>query len=261
MLKKIILCIMVAVMLIGAEYIDAQGMSGKPDTSAIESSPIQKTEAEKKILDAIKDLEKNREMMMANVPESSPIPKTKAEEKILSVLDDLEKNRKMIMANVPKEDGRLLRLLAETIGAKNVVEIGTSNGYSALWLCLGLQTTGGKLTTFEIDQYRASLARKNFKRAGVDQIVTIIEGDAHNEVTKLKEPIDILFLDADKSGYIDYLNKLLPLVRPGGMIVAHNMVFPPPDPRYIKAITTNPDLETIFLHMYGPGIGVTLKKR
>jgi predicted O-methyltransferase YrrM len=66
---------------------------------------------------------------------------------------------------------------------------------------------------------------------------------------------------ADKSGYLDYLNKLLPLVRPGGLILAHNMNFPPPDPKYIKAITTNPDLGTIFLHMDGPGIGVTLKKR
>jgi predicted O-methyltransferase YrrM len=192
--------------------------------------------------------------------ESLPLPKTEAEKKILSVLDDLEKMRRE-MANIPMRDGRLLRLLTETIGAKHVVEIGTSNGYSALWLCLALQSTDGNLTTFEIDPRRASLARENFKRAGVDQIVTLIEGDAHNEVIKLKEPIDILFIDADKTGYIDYLNKLLPLVRPGGLILAHNMNFPPPDPEYIKAITTNPNLETIFLHMDGPGIGVTLKKR
>ena len=70
----------------------------------------------------------------------------------------------------------------------------------------------------------------------------------------------LLFLDADKSGYIDYLDKLLPLVRPGGLIVAHNMVHPPPDPAYIEAVTTNADLETVFLHMDGAGIGVTLKK-
>ena len=85
--------------------------------------------------------------------------------------------------------------------------------------------------------------------------------DAHEEVLKLKGPIDLLFLDADKKGYIDYLTKLLPLVRPGGLIVAHNMVYPPPDPAYIKAVTTNPTLETIFLHMDHAGVGVTLKKR
>ncbi len=193
--------------------------------------------------------------------ESSPIAKTDAEEKILGVLQDMDENQRRGMMNVPKEDGRLLRLLTETIGAKHVVEIGTSNGYSGIWFCLALRTTGGKLTTHEIDEGRASLARENFKRAGVDDIVTLVEGDAHEEVTKLKEPIDLLFLDADKTGYIDYLNKLLPLVRPGGLIVAHNMSPRQADPRYVEAITTNPDLETIFLHMHATGVGVTLKKR
>ena len=155
----------------------------------------------------------------------------------------------------------MLRLLTEAAGAKRVVEIGTSNGYSGIWFCLALRSTGGKLITHEIDSGRAELARENFKRAGVEELITLVEGDAHDEVTKLKEPIDILFLDADKPGYIDYLNKLLPLVRPGGLILAHNMNSPAPDPRYIEAITTNPDLETVFLHMDAAGIGVTLKKR
>jgi predicted O-methyltransferase YrrM len=70
-----------------------------------------------------------------------------------------------------------------------------------------------------------------------------------------------LFLDADKSGYLDYLEKLLPLVRQGGLILSHNMVRPAPDPAFVEAITTNPDLETIFLNMDAAGVGVTLKKR
>ncbi len=163
--------------------------------------------------------------------------------------------------NVPPEDGRLLRLFTEATNAGHVVEIGTSNGYSSIWFCLALKRTGGKLTTFEIDHDRATLARDNFKRAGVERIVTLIEGDAHEEVTKLKEPIDIIFLDADKSGYIDYINKLLPLLRPGGLILAHNMNLRQADPRYVEAITSDPDLETLFLHMQAAGVGVTLKKR
>jgi predicted O-methyltransferase YrrM len=190
---------------------------------------------------------------------TSPIAKTEAEKKILPVLDDMNKNQRGGNMNVPEEDGRLLRLFAETIGAKHVVEIGTSNGYSGLWFCLGLRSTGGKLTTHEIDARRASLARENFKRAGVDDIVTLVEGDAHKEVAKLKGPIDILFLDADKEGYIDYLEKLVPLVRPGGLILAHNITPGMADPRFIKAITTNPDLETAFLN--DRGVSVTLKKR
>ena len=164
--------------------------------------------------------------------------------------------------NVTEEDGRLLRVLTAATGAKHVVEIGTSNGYSGIWFCLGMRGTGGKLTTFEINARRASLARENFKRAGVDRMVTLIEGDAHQEVSKIKEPIDILFLDADKAGYLDYLNKLLPLVRPGGLVLAHNTTNLPGGMKdYLKAVTTNDDLETIFLHTHDQGIGVTLKKR
>ena len=197
----------------------------------------------------------------APLMENRPMPKTDTEKKILSVLDNMDRNQSGRMMNVPAEDGRLLRLLTETVGARNVVEIGTSNGYSGIWFCLALQKTGGRLTTHEIDAGRASLARENFRKAGVDMLVTLVEGDAHEQVSKLKEPIDLLFLDADKEGYTDYLNKLLPLVRPGGLIVAHNMNPRQADPEYVKAITTNPDLETLLLHKEGSGVGVTLKKR
>lgn len=182
------------------------------------------------------------------------------EKKILSVLEDMRQSQGRWMMNVPPQDGRLLRLLTEATGAKHVVEIGTSNGCSALWFCLALRTTGGKLTTHEIDARRASLARENFKRADVDKIVTLIEGDAHETVKKLKEPIDILFIDADKPGYVDYLNKLLPLVRPGGLILAHNVGMRGQIQDYVEAVTTNPELETTF-YQQGGGMSVTLKKR
>jgi len=189
------------------------------------------------------------------------MPKDETEKKMLAVLDDLDSHHRAGMMNVPEEDGRLLRLLTEALGAKDVVEIGTSNGYSGIWLCLALRTTGGHLTTYEIDAQRAALAREHFQQAGVESMVTLVEGDAHEEVTKLKGPIDVLFLDADKQGYIDYLNKLLPLVRPGGLVLAHNMTPRMADPAYLKAITTNPALETLFLHKEGAGMAVTLKKR
>jgi caffeoyl-CoA O-methyltransferase len=187
-----------------------------------------------------------------------PLPKNAEEKKILSVLDDIKSGP--WMANVVTLHGRLLRILTEAVNAKNVVEIGTSNGYSGLWICLGLQATGGKLITHEIDPERASLAKANFRRAGVEHMVTVVLGDAHETVTRLKEPIDLLFIDADKTGYLDYLNKLLPLVRAGGLILADNMSQPKPSPDFVKAITTNPNLETIFLNMQSTGISLTLKK-
>jgi len=184
-----------------------------------------------------------------------PLGANEEEKKILSILEDMDRNQSRGMMNVPQEDGRILRLLTEAIGAKHVVEIGTSNGYSGIWFCLAMRTTGGKLTTHDIDEGRASLARENFKRAGVDNMVTLVMGDAHETVTKIKEPIDILFIDADKEGYLDYLTKLLPLVRPGGLILSHNIDSTGQD--YIDAITKNPNLETV----QAQGVTVTLKKR
>jgi caffeoyl-CoA O-methyltransferase len=191
--------------------------------------------------------------------ESPPLAATPDEQRVLEVLDDVYRNHRYL--SVPEEDGRLLRVLAESIGARQVVEVGTSTGYSGLWLLLGLAGTGGHLSTFEIDRGRYDLARSNFERAGFAKQAMPVLGDAHVEVRKLKGPLDLVFLDADKEGYLDYLRVLLPLARPGGLVVAHNMASPPPDPAYVKAITTDPALETVFLNMHEAGVGVTLKKR
>jgi predicted O-methyltransferase YrrM len=179
-----------------------------------------------------------------------------AETKIQAVLDEMVKAHETYLS-VPVQDGRALRLLTEATGARYVVEIGTSTGYSGLWLCLALQKTDGRLTTFEIDHQRAAMAREHFKEAGVEKMVTVVEGDAHEQLAKLTGPIDIAFVDADKGGYVDYLNKLLPLVKPGGLILAHNVDMVPD---YVQAVTTSRDLETI-LYREGGGLAVTLKKR
>jgi predicted O-methyltransferase YrrM len=193
--------------------------------------------------------------------ESAPVAKNEAEKKILEVLDEMDRKERSGKMSVPRDDGRLLRLLVDSMAATNVVEIGASHGYSAIWMSLALRNTGGKLTTFEIDQGRAALARQNFKRAGVESIVTLVEGDAHKEIARLKDPIDLLFLDADKEGYLDYLNKLMPLLRPGGLVVGHNMTTRQADTNFVKAITTHTNLETLFLSTGSSGISVTMKKR
>lgn len=185
-----------------------------------------------------------------------PLANNETEKRILSTLEEIRRAGRT-WASVPDADGRMLRLLAEAAGAKHVVEIGTSTGYSGLWFALALSNTGGRLTTFEIDPGRAALAREHFRKAGVDHLVTLVEGDAHRNLDKLKEPVDVAFIDADKDGYVSYLNKLLPLVRPGGLILAHNIDMARD---YAEAVTTNPALDTIF-YMDGAGLAVTLKKR
>lgn len=191
--------------------------------------------------------------------DAPPVPGSEAETKILATLKEMQGGTRYL--NVSNTDGRLLRILAESTNAKAIVEIGTSTGESGMWFALALRSTGGHLFTHEIDAGRAKTAQENFEKAGVADLVTIIQGDAHETVKQHKDPIDILFLDADKEGYIDYLEKLLPLVRPGGLVIAHNMNQRQADPKFLKAITTNPELETLILLREGTGVGVTLKKR
>jgi predicted O-methyltransferase YrrM len=181
---------------------------------------------------------------------------TEQEKKILAVLDRMVQSQETYLS-VPIEDGKALRLLTEAAGAKHVVEVGTSTGYSGLWFSLALLDTGGRLTTFEIDPGRASQARAHFHEAGVEDLITVVVGDAHQKVSAVEGPVDVVFIDADKEGYVDYLNKLLPKVRPGGLILAHNFNMAPD---YVRTVTYNPKLETIF-YTEGNGLAVTLKKR
>ena len=191
--------------------------------------------------------------------DSPPVAKGDKEKQALAALDEMTKGKWYL--NITTREGRVLRQLVEAKGAKRVVEIGTSSGYSTIWLALGARAVGGKVFTHEINPEKIKMARENFKKAGVDDLITIIKGDAHETVKQHKDPIDVVFLDAEKKGYVDYLAKLLPLVRPGGLILGHDMHGRMPDPRYIKAITGNPDLDTSFIMMESFGISMTVKKR
>jgi predicted O-methyltransferase YrrM len=191
---------------------------------------------------------------IADVPEPDA-----AEKKIQEVLADLDKNHRKGNLNVPIQDGQLLRLLVEAFEVKRAVEIGMSNGYSTIWTVAGLRKSDGKMTTFEIDENRAAQARKNFADSGIADRITIVMGDAHENVTALKDGIDFVFIDADKEGYVDYLNKLLPKVRPGGLIVAHNTKMTGVD-KYIEAIKKTDELESAFVHQGHRGVAISKKK-
>lgn len=186
--------------------------------------------------------------------EKEPLASNDFEQNALEVLADIANNQQY--RNVPQHDGRLLRILTQSLAAKHVVELGASTGYSGIWFGLALKETGGRLTTFESDVKRAAAARDNYRRAGLEDWITLVEGDAHQEVTKLSGTIDMLFLDADKEGYLDYLSKLLPLLRAGGLVLAHNINPSMAYPDFMNAITTDPNLETVVRG----GMSITLKK-
>ena len=119
------------------------------------------------------------------------------------------------MMNVVPDEGRYLHDLIMKHRVKNVLEVGTSNGYSGIWMGLALRETGGNLTTLEIDQGRANLARENFRRTGLDSRIHLVLGDALKSLTRLDGTFDFVFIDAAKSEYVQYLELLLPRVSPG----------------------------------------------
>ncbi len=164
------------------------------------------------------------------------------------------------MWNVAPSEGAFLLEQVERVGAKRALEIGTSNGYSGIWMALGLRKTGGRLVTLEIDEERARLAQENFKAAGVDSLVTLVRGDAHEEIPKRSGPFDFVFIDAEKSGYLSYLRAVEPKVRAGGVIVAHNVT----DLRssledFIHAIETDHLLKTTIANPGPGGFSVSVK--
>ena len=191
-----------------------------------------------------------------------PRARDETERRIIRVMDDMAANQFRGMGNILPEDGRMIRMLTELSEAKRVVELGTSNGYSALWFCLAIRSTGGKLVTHEIDPDRIAMARANFESAGVNDLVTLIEGDAHQTISNLDGPIDVVLLDAEKEGFVDYLNQLLPKVRVGGLVIAHDSSGEADQlPDYFQAIVNNDDLETVLIDASKWGMCITRKMR
>jgi caffeoyl-CoA O-methyltransferase len=125
--------------------------------------------------------------------------------------------------NVPEADGRALHEIILEHQYKNALEIGTSNGYSGLWIAWALSKTGGKLITIEIDRGRYEEALEYFRAAGLEDIVDARLGDAHEIVPELPGPFDFVFCDADKDWYVNYLKSVLPKLTIGGCFAAHNV--------------------------------------
>ncbi|MGZ4856044.1 MAG: O-methyltransferase, partial [Candidatus Angelobacter sp.] len=129
--------------------------------------------------------------------------------------------------NVSPTQGKLLHLLARVQGARSILELGTLGGYSTIWLARALPPEG-RLISLEIDPKRVEIARANVARAGLTNAVEIRLGPALDTlqqlVTEGRGPFDLIFIDADKPGYSEYLKWSLKLARPGTLIIADNVV-------------------------------------
>lgn len=158
------------------------------------------------------------------------------------------------MMNVGPEGGALLAWLVGLIGAKRVLEIGTSNGYSAIWLARALSGTGGELVTLERNPEKAQMARANLTLAGLNDLVTVVEGPALASLDVLGGPFDLVFIDADKESYPAYLEKVRMLVVPGSVIVADNMTsHADATAPYREMADADPGLDSILVNI-GSGL-------
>lgn len=151
--------------------------------------------------------------------------------------------------SVPVKDGQFLRLFVEATGSQRILEVGTSHGYTATWLSLGLEETGGHLTTIEILPERVEMAKKHVGQAGLAHRVTFKEGDAHAIVPTLDGPFDLVFLNADKEGQVDYFEKLFPQkLSPGGNIVSYCAIKQREKMKaYLDLVGQHPQFHTVIL--------------
>ena len=185
---------------------------------------------------------------IVDAAEGEPRPVKRDQAQLKGLLDQMEEKGHRFWS-VPRKDGEFLRFMVEATRARNVLEVGTSHGFSAIWIGLGLEETGGRLTTIEIDPDRYDLARKNVAEAGLSGRVTLIRGDAHVEVGKLEGPFDLVFLDADKEGQVDYFRKLYPKrIVPGGVLAVHNAIRQADAMRdYLDLIRKHSDFDTVIV--------------
>jgi predicted O-methyltransferase YrrM len=141
------------------------------------------------------------------------------------VLRELERvGKEQQLPLIDAEVGALLRVLATTIGAARILEIGTAIGYSGIWLA-GALPPDGMLLTMEVKPERAQVARDNFARAGLAERVSVIVGDAQRMLAKVSGPFDLIFQDGDKPQYLTQLERLVGLLRPGGLLVTDNVLW------------------------------------
>ena len=128
------------------------------------------------------------------------------------------------LRSVTPEVGAFLHLLVKIAGARRIVEVGMSGGYSTIWLASAAREVAGQVTTLEIDAAKIERAGRNLADAGVDDCVTIVEGDANSTLPTLEGPFDLAFLDAEKELYLGLLDPLVRLLRPGGLLIADNLL-------------------------------------
>ena len=168
---------------------------------------------------------------------------------VKETLEDLEKTQKDFW-NISRETANFLNMLIKMANCKHAVEVGTSNGYSGIWLGLALKETGGHLTTIEYWEKRQSVAIENFEKCGVSDVITPVQGSAIDVLNELNKEIDFAFIDANKREYIDYFKIIDKNLKSGGIIAADNILSHAEKVKpFVDAINEHPDYQVEILNL------------
>jgi predicted O-methyltransferase YrrM len=166
--------------------------------------------------------------------------------------------RDQYLLPVGPESGQLINILARSLKTPNILEIGTSYGYSGIWLAEAARASGGKVTTLELQDYKIEYAREMAAKAGLGDHIDFQMGDALELIAKLPKGIDFVLLDLWKDLYIPCLEAFLPKLNPGAMIVADNIIYPGGDDvrAYSKAVRAKPGMTSILVPV-GAGLEIS----
>lgn len=162
--------------------------------------------------------------------------------------------------NIPPEAGNHLNLLIKACKYKTVLEVGTSNGYSAIWFAEALKETNGHLTSIEFYEERITMAKNNLNEVGLLDYVTILQGKALEIIENLNDFFDVIFIDANKAEYIKYFEKLHPKLISGGMFIADNVTSHKDDMQdFLDIFNNHPEYQVSYLP-FGGGMLIGFKK-
>lgn len=161
--------------------------------------------------------------------------------------------------NIPAETGKFFYILVKITKPKNILEVGTSNGYSTMWLAEAMKENKGKVTTIEISDFKVKMAIEHFKRTKLNKIIKIIQGDALKEIPKLKRKFDFMFIDAIKEDYLKYLKLAEKKLKKGCIIVADNAImFKDYMQDYLNYVETNENYDSVLVPI-GSGVEFSIK--
>jgi len=158
------------------------------------------------------------------------------------------KNFQRTSLNTTIGDAMMLRILVESARAKRGIEVGSATGFGAVNMGIAFERTGGHLYTLEINPRMVKECRENLKKAGLENIVTCIEGDALKTLPGLEGEFDFVFIDAVKRDYLKYLKLIEPKLKPGAVIVGDNVIRSAGAMKdFLRFIQENPNYDTVII--------------